>query len=228
MTEARAEMVEAEKQQQISDVTGCIDAISGDRVYGWVWDPQQPAARVAVRIEVDGKVIATSLADQPREDLAANGIGDGAHAFEVDIAKGIAPEKIGVFAVSPQTGESLELTQRPAEGSPATPGASEEIRSAVHALYRSQRFAHGKLQSLADTVEGLRSNISAKTNDGAAAVATRLESLEVAIARLDGLLRDQASKLEALERQPNDHASRILACIALLLAGAAILAPLLW
>ena len=226
MTQARTESPAAESAPDVSNVTGCIDAISGDRVYGWVWDPQQPSARVAIRIEVDGKVIATSLADQAREDLAANGIGDGAHAFEVEITKGIAPENVGVFAVSPQTGESLELTQRPAEGSPNSAGASEEIRTAVHALYRSQRFAHGKLQSLADTVEGLRNNISAKANDGS--VASRLETIEVAIARLDGMLREQAAKLEALERRPSDHASRILACIAILLAGVAIIAPFLW
>ena len=100
MTNARAEILEAEKLPEASNVTGCIDAIAGDRVFGWAWDPQQPAFRIAVRIEVEGKLIATALADQPREDLAANGVGDGAHAFEVAVAKGIPPEKINVFAVS--------------------------------------------------------------------------------------------------------------------------------
>jgi hypothetical protein len=225
LSKARAEVLDAEKRPEASNVTGCIDAIAGDRIFGWAWDPQQPAARVAIRIEVEGKLIATALADQPREDLATNGIGDGAYAFDVAIAKGIAPEKIGVFAVCPQTGDSLELTQRPAEGSPDSRGGSEEIRSAVHALYRSQRFAQGKLQSLVDTVEGLRKNAAAKTGDGL--VAARLETLEVAIARIDGQLRDQAAKLDELARRPRDHATRILACMALLLAGAAVLIPLL-
>jgi hypothetical protein len=226
LTNAHAEILEAEKRPEASNVTGCIDAIAGDRVFGWAWDPQQPAFRIAVRIEVAGKLIATALADQPREDLAANGVGDGAHAFEVAVAKGIPPEKINVFAVCPQTGDSLELTQRPVDGSPKSGGPSEEIRSAVHALYRSQRSAQGQLQSLTDTVEGLRKNIVAKANDGS--VASRLETLEVAIARVDGLLRDQAAALDELARRPRDHMSRVLACAAVMLAGAALAIPLWW
>jgi hypothetical protein len=226
LTSAQPQILEAEKRPEASNVTGCIDAIAGDRVFGWAWDSQRPAFRIAVRIEVEGKLIATALADQPREDLAANGVGDGAHAFEVAVAKGIPPEKINVFAVCPQTGDSLELTQRPVDGSPSSGGPSEEIRSAVNALYRSQRSAQGQLQSLTDTVEGLRKNISSKVNDGS--VASRLETLEVAIARVDGLLRDQAAALDELARRPRDHVSRILACAAVMLAGAAFIAPLLW
>ena len=218
MSKAQAEILAAEKPPAVSTVTGYIDAIAGDRVFGWVWDPQQPAARIAIRIEAEGKLIATGFADQPREDLAANGIGDGAHAFEIVTAKGIPPEEIGVFAVCPTTGDNLELTQRAAEGSPESGGAGEELRSAVHALYRSQRFAHGKVQSLIDTVEGLRKEMTTKARDGS--VTSRLETLEVAIARLDGLVRDQAAKLAESEQRPRDHISRILAAVAVLLAGA--------
>ena len=63
MSKARAEVLEAEKRPEASNVTGCVDAISSDRVFGWAWDPQQPAIRVAIRIEVEGKLIATALAD---------------------------------------------------------------------------------------------------------------------------------------------------------------------
>ena len=218
MSKAQAEILTAEEPPAASTVTGYIDAIAGDRVFGWVWDPQRPAARIAIRIEAEGKLIATGFADQPREDLAANGIGDGAHAFEIATAKGIPPEKVGVFAVCPTTGDNLELTQRAAEGSPEAGGAGEELRSAVHALYRSQRFAHGKVQSLIDTVEGLRKEMTAKARDGS--VTSRLETLEVAIARIDGLLRDQVAKLAELEHRPRDHISRILAAVAVLLASA--------
>lgn len=221
MSKAQAEILTAEKEPAASTITGCIDAIASDRVFGWVWDPQQPAARIAIRVEVEGKLIATGFADQAREDLAANGIGDGAHAFEIAIAKGVPPEKIGVFAVCPTTGNNVELTQRAVEGSPEAGGATEELRSAVHALYRSQRFAHGKVQSLIDTVEGLQKEMTAKARD--ASVASRLETLEVAIARIDGLIRDQAAKLAEQEQRPRDHVSRILAAVAMLLAGASYL-----
>jgi hypothetical protein len=225
MTKAQAEILEAPKPQNALSVTGCIDAIAGDRVFGWAWDPKKPEARIAIRIEVEGKVIAAALADQPREDLATNGVGDGTHAFEIAVANGTPPEKMHAYAVCAQTGETLELTQRAAEGSPEAGGPGEELRSAVHALYRSQRFAQGKVQSLTDTVEGLRKEIAAKQRD--ASVAARLETIEVAVARIDALIRDQAAKLDALERRPSDHISRILACAAMIAGAAALVVALL-
>ena len=225
MTKAQAEIVEAPKSQDASSVTGCIDAIAGDRVFGWAWDAKKPSTRIAIRVEVEGKVIAAALADQPREDLATNGIGDGKHAFEIAVAKGTPPEKMRVYSVCSQTGETMELTQRAAEGSPEAGGPGEELRSAVHALYRSQRFAQGKVESLVDTVEGLRKEMAAK--DREAAVATRLETIEVAVARIDALIREQATKLDELEQRPTDQISRIVACAAMIVAGAALVVALL-
>lgn len=63
-------------------ILGCIDAIEGDRLYGWAWDPARPSARLPVEIYVDGARTAAMEAGLPREDLEANGVGDGYHAFE--------------------------------------------------------------------------------------------------------------------------------------------------
>jgi len=225
MTDPRGQILEAEKQSDEPAITGCIDAITGDRVYGWAWDPERSTARVGIRIEVAGKSVATAIADQLREDLATNGIGDGAHAFEAIIPSGIAPEKIGVFAICPDSGERFELTLRPVEGSPGAGAQAEGLRGAVHTLYRSQRVLQGRFQSLADAIAGLRKDTGAKPiEDG---VASRLETLEVAIARIDGLLRDHAATIDGFKRRPRDQISRVLAYAAMTLAGAALLVALL-
>jgi hypothetical protein len=224
MSEAPAQILDTEKPAESSAITGCIDAISGDRVFGWAWDPERTTARVGIRVEVEGKSVATAIADQPREDLATNGVGDGAHAFEATLPAGIPPEKIAVFAICPDTGERFELTLRPVEGSPETDGKGEGLRGAVHTLYRSQRALHGRFQSLAEALEGLRKDNTAKPVDNS--VAQRLETMEVAIARIDKLLSDQGTTLAALKERPRDQISRVLAYAAVILAAGALIIAL--
>jgi hypothetical protein len=212
------------QRQNASRVTGHIDAITEDRIFGWAWDPQRTDARLAIRVDVDGKTVATALADQPREDLASNGVGDGAHAFEVVLASGTTPEKIRVFAICAKTGESIELAHRPVEGALAADSRAEELRGVVHALCRSQRLLSGKVQSVLDAIEALKNDAAAKTAEGT--VPSRLDALDVAVARIDKLLREQAGLIEALQRRPQDQISRVIAYAAAALAGVALVVSL--
>lgn len=226
MTKAHAQIIDAKKRRASPSVTGFIDAITEDRVFGWAWDPQRASTRLAIRVEVDGKPITTAVADQPREDLASNGVGDGAHAFEAILAQGIKPDKIGVFAISPETGESLELTHRPIDGEAPSAGHSEEFRGTVHAVVRSQRLLSGRVQSLAEAVDKLRTDAAAKT--GNELITSRLGTLEVAVARIDDILREHGLLIDGIKRRPHDQISRILAGAAAALAGAAFLFSLWW
>ncbi|WP_157089321.1 hypothetical protein [Oceanibaculum pacificum] len=63
-------------------VLGCVDAIDGDRLFGWAWMPDRAEHRVSLRILLDGKEAARLTADQSRADLLQHNIGDGSHAFE--------------------------------------------------------------------------------------------------------------------------------------------------
>lgn len=69
-------------------VEGCVDAIEGDRLYGWAWKPGQPDEKVHLSLYVDGQKVADFTADRERADLQANGVGDGRHAFEYRSADG--------------------------------------------------------------------------------------------------------------------------------------------
>jgi len=208
---AKQEITDPKTARSDSPVTGFIDAITGDRIFGWAWDPQRASDRIAIRVDVDGKTAATTIADQPREDLASNGVGDGAHAFEIVLPAGAPPEKIGVFAVDPETGASTELTHRPVGGSLAMQGRVEELRGIVHAMVRSQRLLTGKIQSVVDAMQGLRNDEAAKA--GGNSTASRLDALEIAVARVDAALREQATLLDTLAKRPQDLISRILACV---------------
>jgi hypothetical protein len=50
---------------------------------GWAWNVNEPTARIEVAIEVEGAVVATGIADVLRDELVAEGIGDGAHGFQI-------------------------------------------------------------------------------------------------------------------------------------------------
>src|SRR3546814_8980611 len=93
-----------------------MDAIDGQRLFGWAWNPSSPGERLNIRILVDGKEIGTTLADRPRADLQRNGVGDGAHAFEFALSDDDADvrSRLSVVAVSPSTGAKATL-RKPSE-----------------------------------------------------------------------------------------------------------------
>jgi hypothetical protein len=81
-------------QEQASDIIGFIDAISGDRVFGWAWDRAHPADRLTVEVSLDDEVISTVSADELRDHLAQNNIGDGGHGFTVQLPERLAKEEM--------------------------------------------------------------------------------------------------------------------------------------
>ena len=64
---------------------GHIDVARWPRIRGWAWDPDAPDERVRLEFAEDHRRILTVVADLGRSDLAAAGIGDGLHGFNVDL-----------------------------------------------------------------------------------------------------------------------------------------------
>jgi hypothetical protein len=62
-------------------IDGLVEAVVGDQIIGWAWSSDAPDERVEVEILLDGKLLGTTVAKSPREDLHEAGIGDGAHGF---------------------------------------------------------------------------------------------------------------------------------------------------
>ncbi len=80
-------------------VSGAVDAVLGRFVVGWVHDPEDADRRVEVELEIDGELVGTATADLERGDLLVAQIGDGCHAFRIELPRGFEPGSEHMLAV---------------------------------------------------------------------------------------------------------------------------------
>jgi SAM-dependent methyltransferase len=66
---------------------GRIEAISSGRLIGWAADLADPSRHLSLDVFVDNKLVRKVVADLPRADLAAGGIGSGDHGFRVELPR---------------------------------------------------------------------------------------------------------------------------------------------
>jgi autotransporter passenger strand-loop-strand repeat protein len=92
---------------------GHLDIATHDRITGWAQDAANPSAPVALQIIDNGVVLTRVLANMARDDLAAAGVGDGRHGFDLLIPGGLSPLVRHVIQVR-RDGDGAELPQSPA------------------------------------------------------------------------------------------------------------------
>lgn len=80
------------------EFAGHCDGLVDGELQGWAWRPGEPSLRVEVEQWVDGELRARTFADVARDDLAAAGIGDGAHGWRMPLA--LDPGKIGPQSIN--------------------------------------------------------------------------------------------------------------------------------
>lgn len=104
--------VEAAVAKPAVHLNGSLDHAGTDgRLEGWCWSPDEPDVHRELALLIDGREAARTVCDLPREDLRAAGIGDGRHAFLIELG----PEAM-------QPGATVELTlQDVASGQQAGP-----------------------------------------------------------------------------------------------------------
>jgi autotransporter passenger strand-loop-strand repeat protein len=76
--------------QPESPCRGSLDIVTRERIAGWAQDHERPDASVALQILDKGVLITRVLANRYRPDLAAAGIGQGWHSFDLDIPGGLS------------------------------------------------------------------------------------------------------------------------------------------
>ena len=205
----------APEQNNAKPLKGRVDAIDQGRVFGWAFDPETPEKRLAIRVLLDGKVIAEALADRNRPDLKRNGIGDGNHAFEIPLPE-MASARSGDLVVLAATGKGGELPLRvpkpdeqAAEALIAAPLAKvldklDVLMAAQRQLQVSQRSA---LRSkIDDTDEAESPGLAAISDDVAnlrSEITQRLTDLDVHLMRLDGVVAGMEKSLNALKQRSN-------------------------
>lgn len=79
-----------------SGPVGCVWA-DGSGISGWAWDPRRPADRLPVTVRLGGMAL-TARADRMEPRLASAGVGDGGHAFFIDLAPFAAPRSAVIDA----------------------------------------------------------------------------------------------------------------------------------
>lgn len=167
-------------------VQGYVESISDGRIHGWAWSPAEPEARLAVVLRDGEAVLQSVLADQPRPDLAKHGVGDGAHAFVLELDAGLAARagELEVVAIAPDGGE-LPLAAPP---SPARGNA--DLRRALESLAASQRVMHRNLQVLmlaARSREPIEASLD-RIAEAQKGLDARTAELELFVSRLDARL----------------------------------------
>lgn len=86
---------------------GAVDAILGRFVVGWAYERRDGDHRVEVEVELDGSRVGEGTADLERGDLRAAGIGDGRHAFRIELPEAPAPGSEHWLTVRSQSDGSI-------------------------------------------------------------------------------------------------------------------------
>jgi hypothetical protein len=191
-------------------IRGFVEVMGPERVVGWAWDASRPAARVRVELRDGDAVLAAMPADQPRPDLARNGVGDGAHAFAFVLDDATHdPAKLRVVAIDAD-GTAVPLS--------APPPAPDDARRTLESLVSSQRVLHRNLQAVLLAVKA-REPVEAaleRIAEAQAALAQRTAELEGFVLRLD----EQLARLTPQDAAPRAGRGSLLAlCAAITVAA---------
>lgn len=187
---------------------GYIDTVADGRLYGWAWDRERPGDRLEVQVKRGDAVLVKGPADRPRSDLAASGIGDGGHAFELALPDGTDINSISVVVVSPTTGDVSALRLRQVPQLDDVPEELQRVTATVHSLSVVQKQTAGAileaLKEIRDSRRGPGAAQLAALEEAVAQIAAgqqslqkRFETVEVFLLRFDTLLRQFDEKVSA-------------------------------
>lgn len=184
-------------EPRLPEVTGYVEAATADRLVGWAWAPASPDQRVRIELRLGETIVARTVADLPRADLLANGVGDGRHAYEVAVPPEFRSRaaELRVFA---------QLGDKPATPIGAPPAAEElsaqvgKLMQGMDVLVNSQRVMHRNLQAALTgrtaSQNGETEAILAKVADLQATTAEQMSVMERFVVRLDEQLAKLSDK----------------------------------
>ena len=228
--------------QSVSDVSlmpgqriqGRVDAIDGADVFGWAWHADKPAERLTIEAMIDGKVIATAVADRARVDLRRNGIGDGCYAFNIQLDAEVASNaRVLELRAVAASGEATTLRipsndERAAEAAVAVPLARvlerlDILVAAQRQLHLGQRDTGLAMKAMTDRLDSLCAeggilekavtDVSRSQTD----VADRVGAIEVFLARFDQTLAGFDGRLKALQQVGGNETRALVVMLAMML-----------
>lgn len=179
-----------------SDIQGLIDNATASRLYGWAWDRAHPGDRVKVELRLSGQVVATTIADIARPDLAKHGVGDGVHAFEFPLLRKWFNQlkQLSVVAYGRDGSETLLAVHTRSQDEMLVPA---ETTARLQSISETLMTEH---RALRQEIEATRKRAAELPEASAVeAIATagqelqrRIDGLEIWITRLDARLAESA------------------------------------
>jgi hypothetical protein len=198
---------------------GFVEARTQDRILGWAWDPARPGARLGIAL-VDGeRIVARTVADQEREDLARNGIGDGAHAFGFLLDEALRA-RAATFDVAVM-GEEGALIRLPSASAEPAAVPIQQMQRGLAALAAGQR-------ALLKAVQAPPADRGADLAEAIAAIGEQQQRIERAVGTLEVFVARLDERLAALGAAPARPAARQGGLVAAAIIGALGLAALGW
>ncbi|MCB8879028.1 Hint domain-containing protein [Acidisoma cellulosilytica] len=91
----RAGITEPEimERPQGGPLSGKVEWVDRAVLSGWAWLPDHPDVPVVLEVMDKGTIVAVTVADQFRSDLRRAGIGNGHHAFHVELPRPLDPRE---------------------------------------------------------------------------------------------------------------------------------------
>ncbi len=116
---------------------GFVDEILPTRISGWAWDPDRPDLRPEVRIEIDGVVVARTIADIYRPDLLASGKGDGKYGFTAKLDNSIDVGRADIRGLVGDHDQELRFGRYalPQNADAPRPSEPEDLSQAAHPVF---------------------------------------------------------------------------------------------
>lgn len=230
---------------QAGSISGYIDAVAGNQVFGWAWDSKNPSARLEIEVWIGDKRMASVIADQGRSDLKNNGVGDGRHAFKAllpEAPKGDEAARIRAVARAPGAAEGVALKRREDADIAAEQTIGHSLSRTlerIEDLSASQRQFHvatlSALKTLADRAQGAAASVAAPVPAGIEtalaeiqaaqqALEKQMSGMEIFFVRFDKTLRELDEKVTAAKPGESERSMRrIVAALAVSLAASLVL-----
>lgn len=217
-------MAEAALLSRPTQLEGLVDNATDHRLYGWAWNAAAPEERVEVELRLGEEVVARTVAERMREDLAKAGVGDGRHAFELPLRPEWAQRvrEINVVVRAADGTESgLPIRARRADIDPT--GALQRVLEATASSHRQLRE---ELQRVAERIpanDAGRDDAIRTLAASQGALDDKLETLTLWLMRMDDRLAALAAPPAAPPRPRMDPWQvALVATLAMVLAGAAL------
>jgi len=195
-------------------IEGRIDAVENRKIYGWAWDRMRPEDQLKVEIKLGDRIVATGVADQTREDLAAGGIGNHAFVLDlIDMPEAVELAQLEALVTAPGSGHTSTLKPGVNAGVPLDHALAQpigRIAELLEAAVAGNRQIMQGQQALARELRSLAS-VKAEPDETSTKAMQQIEAsqkmagaqisqLEMVTIRLDQTIAELNTKLGRFER----------------------------